>query len=276
MNSCALQAPLPADTTADDPVHSAWNSADTFPLNRELFSSLLNNRIPFIRIPRFATEDECEKLVVAASKRGFSPYRGVEPRINRIGNTVFEFNNISRDEYFKKNEEACRVQADIFRHSFDPITRFMRLIHDETNFPVRLATRANGEGYFAGLIRRIEDGTLIHIDFAPVEQNGWEVAEVTHQLAWNLYLRTSGENDGRTHIYQRQWRPGDDLYREGIYGYNECVVHGSKAVNFLPEVGEVVIFNTRNFHFVEGTSGERVTVTSALGMLPHNEIIFWS
>jgi hypothetical protein len=252
-------------------------SKNDYPLTAENFQHLLQNRIPYIRINLFADVEECESLITAAAiHAGFNPYRNVEPRIDRIGNTVFEYSQISEDSYFLNNAEAARIQDRIFSDSFDPVARMMLRLHSLTGHPARRATRASGAPYYAGLIRRIEQGTLLHVDFAPAEQRTWDVAHVQCQLAWNLYLRTSGEDEGRTHVYERQWQPEDDAHREGSYGFSRQLVDGSRQADFLPRVGEVVIFNTRNFHYVDVTRGERVTVTSAIGNLPHGEIVLWS
>ncbi len=139
-----------------------------------------------------------------------------------------------------------------------------------------IAQNVTGNAYYAGLIRRIENGTLIHVDYAPGEQPGWEVASIKDQLVWNLYLRVSDPTSGKTHIYDRKWTNDDDHYKEGIYGYNPNVVQGADEAVFEPTVGEVVIFNTRNYHFVEPTDGERVAFTSAIAQTQENELILWS
>lgn len=245
-------------------------------LTRDSFNQLLDGKIPYLRIGDFATHDECEALVTSAVQEGFGPYRGVEPVINRIGNTVFEYSRISRCDYFKKNIYLNRVQQRMFGRSFDPLKRFIALLEKLAQRRAGVAKNAEGQPYYAGLVRRIENGTLLHVDFAPGEQPGWEVAEVTDQLAWNLYLRVSEPSSGRTHIFDRQWRPADDELKEGIYGYNSLVVAGKEDASFAPVVGEVVIFNTRNFHYVEPTDGERVTFTSAIGRLPSGDLVLWS
>ncbi len=246
-------------------------------LTAENLNLLFRNKIPFIRISAFATPKECKSVISAAEAHtGFNFYRNVEPRIDRIGNTVFEYNSISADSYFANSVEAARLQERIFADSFDAVARMMQRLHRHAGMPARRATRASGTPYYAGLIRRIEQGTLLHIDFAPAEQRDWDVANVECQLAWNLYLRTSDKDEGRTHVYERQWQPTDDAHREGSYGYAWHLVEGSRKANFLPCVGEVVIFNTRNYHYVDATSGERVTVTSAIGNLPHGEVVLWS
>ncbi|MHB0920420.1 MAG: 2OG-Fe(II)-dependent halogenase WelO5 family protein [Thiomonas delicata] len=255
---------------------TVWADRVPSSLTRQSFDALLDNEIPYIRIKNFAQADVCENLVRLAASEGFSAYRDVEPQINRIGNTVFEYNHISKAEYFRKNVEMRATQSRIFSGSFDPVTQFMNILRVTTKYPVQIASNDDGEPYYAGLVRRIENGTLIHVDFSPAEQPGWEVGRVRHQLAWNLYLRTTPGDGGKTHVFNRQWAPPDDQHRQGSYGYNHCVVQGADEAVFEPELGEIVIFNTRNFHFVEETHGERVTVTSAIGMLPNNELILWS
>ncbi len=255
---------------------SGWANAAANELTAESLAKLFANEIPYIRIPNFATPEECERLVEEASKRGFSAYRNVEPQINKLGITVFEYNAISKARYFEEARAAQDVLGDIFQHSFDPIGRLMSLIEARTAYAARIARAENGDDYFAGLVRRIENGTLIHVDFAPAEQEGWCVGKVTHQLAWNLYLRTSEKGGGKTHVYQRQWNPEHERYKDGSYGYDPVVVHGSEKATFEPRPGEVVLFNTRNFHYVDPTSEERVTVTSALGRMSERELVFWS
>ncbi|MEL6520975.1 MAG: hypothetical protein AAFQ66_08425 [Pseudomonadota bacterium] len=237
---------------------------------------LFRGVIPYIRIRNFATAEECENLVQSAVKEGFSSYRGVEPVINRIGNTVFEYNSISKPQYFEKNKNLTKVQNRIFANSFNPLNRFVSLLRKRTGKSVGIAENEFGQRYYAGLTRRIEKGTLLHVDYAPGEQPDWSVASVKEQLVWNLYLRVSDAQSGRTHIFNRQWEPRHDNMKEGIYGYNKDVVDGASQATFEPAVGDIVIFNTRNFHYVEPTHGERVAFTSAIGRTPDDEVVLWS
>ncbi|HBO5142824.1 hypothetical protein FA378_11170 [Pseudomonas aeruginosa] len=253
-----------------------WSDLAESKLTRHSLDHLLDGQIPYIRIANFASREECEALVTSAVNEGFGPYRGVEPVINRIGNTVFEYNSISKHEYFEKNIDLNRVQQRIFDSSFNPLERIIGLLEQQAQRRAGVARNVEGQPYYAGLVRRIENGTLLHVDFAPGEQPGWEVAVVEEQLAWNLYLRVSDPYSGRTHIFDRQWQPADNALKEGIYGYNARVVAGIEDASFAPAVGEVVIFNTRNFHYVEPTAGERVSFTSAIGRLPSGDLVLWS
>lgn len=269
--------PQPRAQEVSAEVPAGWDGASATSLNTESLLRLMNNEIPLVRIPDFATSQECEALAAEAGKRVFDAYRGVEPRINRVGNTVFEYDGISSERYFQERDSAWARLQQMFAASFDPLERMMNLFRARTGYRVRIASEQGIGSYYAGLVRRIERGTLLHIDYAPAEQPGWEEpSSVEFQLSWNLYLRLSGERGGRTHIFNRQWRPADDVHKTGSYGYDRCVVERCEEVSFQPSVGEVVLFNTRNFHCVSETDGERVAFTTALGKLPNDEFIFWS
>jgi len=170
--------------------YKSWNDMGEDELTEESLLRLFKGEIPFIKLSNFAAVNECEQLVTSAIKEGFSSYRGVEPIINRIGNTVFEYNNESKTDYFEKNIELIKVQNRIFERSFNPLERFIKTLRTCTKKKdVKIPINNEGIPYYAGLIRRIENGTLLHVDFAPGEQPDWEVADICEQLAWNLYLR---------------------------------------------------------------------------------------
>ena len=209
------------------PRSHGWLEGPAIGLTGSTLQQLLDNHVPYVRIRNFASAAECEALVVAAIKQGFSPYRDVIPRIDRIGNTVFEHNRCAPDEYFAGNIEAAVQQQQMFAVAFDPLTRFMQLLRTCCKRSASIASSSNQQLYFAGLLRRIEQGTELHVDYAAAEQPGWEIAQVEQQLTWNLYLRVSQPGTGRTHVFNRQWCPADDVSRFGSYGYARNVVAGA-------------------------------------------------
>ncbi len=255
---------------------TTWETVEELPLSEEFLTMLFENRIPVIRIKQFATLEECAALVVQANLLGFGFYQDVNPKIERIGITIFEYNKVDKAEYFQAVERANAVQQRLTSKSFNPLERIMAKISECTGRTVRIAFEPSYGNYYAGLTRKIERGTQLHIDYAPAEQPNWEVGTVVAQLSWNLYLEQSSPNQGKTHIYNRQSYPKDEVYKIDSYGYSDAVVAGADKTVFLPQVRDVVIFNTRNYHIVEPTNGYRVTFTSAIGLLPSGEIIFWS
>lgn len=255
---------------------NVWEKKQEYPLTQESFKMLLNNQIPLIHFKEFATPKECENLVYQAQLFNFDSYEDVEPKIERIGITVFEYNRLSKAAYFEAVERTSQLRESILADSFNPLERLMMYIRRCTGATVRIASEPFNGSYYAGLIRKIEKGTQLHIDYAPLEQSQWEVGGVIAQLSWNLYLKFSPNSNGNTRIYDRQWQPGDDQYKLDSYGYSDAVIADADMITFQPYVGDVFIFNTRNFHTVEPMDGQRVTFTSAIGLLPNGEIILWS
>jgi hypothetical protein len=268
--------PLRSLTKRESSAVEGWAGMESSHLSRNTLFDLFNNFIPFIRVAHFAAVDECEAVVREACLNGFSPYSGVEPRIIRIGCTVFEYDSISKDSYFRDALTAKAVQERIFGASCNLVARMIKFIADQTGLTVGVAQDREGRFYYAGLIRRIEDGTLLHIDYAPAEQTDWSVCDVVAQLSWNVYLRISNRDDGHTHVFKRQWTSDDMAHREGSYGFKQSIVEGSAKATFKPQVGELILFNTKNYHRVDSTKGERVTVTSALGLMPNGQLVLWS
>ncbi len=253
-----------------------WDNKQENPLTTESLRMLLENRIPLIRLKEFATPQECEMLVAQTQLFNFDCYQDVNPKIERIGITAFEYNRISKAAYFEAVERATELRDCIMAASFNPLERLMVKIQECTGATVRIASEPSYGSYYAGLIRKIEHGTQLHIDYAPLEQSEWEIGTVIYQLSWNLYLKFYPHNNGQTHIYDRQWQPGNDQYKLDSYGYSDTVIADADMITFKPCVGDVFIFNTRNFHIVEPMNGQRVTFTCAIGLLPNGEIIFWS
>jgi len=236
----------------------------------------MDNLIPYIRVANFTSVAACEELSSSVFDLSFGKYREVEPPIDRIGCTVFEYDAIGRRDYFADTKRAAEVQDELFSRTFNPLSMLMSLLSRSTGRRTTIARNGDGQSYYAGLVRRIEQGTLLHVDYAPAEQNGWEICDIKHQLSWNLYLKVGSIGSGQTTVYQRQWKPEDNRYKERRYGFDHEVIAGSEHAIFQPVVGEVVLFNTRNYHMVDPSRGIRITVTSAIGETPRGDLILWS
>ncbi|MEH1827044.1 MAG: hypothetical protein V7L22_17035 [Nostoc sp.] len=263
-------------TAASNQIKSSmWDNKQEYPLTTESLKMLLEQRIPLIRLKEFATPQECEMLYAQSQLLNFNAYEDVSPKIEKIGITVFEYNNIGKADYFKEVERATKLRNSITAASFDPLQRIMERFR-ECGAKVRIASELSYGSYYAGLIRKIEHGTQIHIDFAPLEQSGWEICTITAQLSWTLYLKLSDNNQGKTRIYDRRCKPEDEQYKLDSYGYSDRVIADADTIAFQPYVGDVLLFNTSNFHYVEPMNGQRVAFTSMIGLLPNGEIIFWS
>jgi hypothetical protein len=270
MNAFSANAETWTEDNADD-----WIGRGAHQLTPHTLQQLLDNSIPYIRWS-LVSEAACHALADRLTDLAFGEYRDVEPKIDRIGCTVFEYDAVGAEDYFAASKAAVVLRDRLFAQTFDPLRMVLRELSKRTGRRVSIAQDGSGQSYYAGLIRRIELGTELHIDYAPAEQRGWTVCDVRNQLTWNLYVKVGRRGSGRTTVYRRQWQPNDELLRDGSYGFNCSVVTGSDYVTFQPRVGEIVLFNTRNYHIVDPSLGERMTVGSAIGETRTGGLVLWS
>jgi len=239
---------------------------------------LFEGKIAGLCIPGFLTDEECLALKARAEDLEFKDYLKVEPKIGRIGVTVFEYNAVGKSDYFEASKRAVQSVSQITKCICHPLERVIEWLGALS--PGRQVNIAHEEGhgfYFAGLLRRIESGTLIHIDFAPSEQPSWAVAKVTRQLAFNVYLDVPKEEPGVVRIWEKQWTDQDDRFKiPNSYGYREDVIEAVPFAEIVPTRGMLMLINTQHFHQVSPASGVRLTVSAAIGRLPDNNIILWS
>jgi hypothetical protein len=257
---------------------TSWEDTLRLPATPDTLEMLFSGMIAGLCVPDFLTQEECAALKKRSEECEFKDYIDVVPRIARFGITVFEFDRIGKKEYFDAVEPANRIIREITNGLCCPLQRVITWLSAlSTNRNVNVAYEPGFGPYFAGLFRRIEEGTLIHVDFAPIEQPGWAVAGVCSQLAFNIYLDAPKVDPGVVLLWQRQAQPEHEKFKiPGSYGYQQGVVEGAPVATITPQTGMLMVINTRNFHQVSPCTGSRLTVSSAIGQLPNRNLVLWS
>ncbi len=250
-------------------------------LTCDALTALLHNEIGAVRIPNFVSANFCRSATAGIKAHGIGFYDNVHPRVGRIGITQNEHKNRpdGKLEYFEKVVNAHELRKRILQESGDCLTFVMDFLQSLWEGKVGLAFEEDLQKfYFAGLVRVIHRA-LLHFDWAQWDARGWDIERISAQLSWNIYLQT-GLVGGATRIYQRLWQESDEVYRiPGSYGYDTTFIRDCESVTLYPEPGELVLFNSRNFHEVEQTEGEeeRITISSFIGWLEStNQLVFWS
>jgi 2OG-Fe(II) oxygenase superfamily len=253
-----------------------WATLQDSVFTAETLEALFRNDIPAIRISQFGTVEECNKLAEAAEFIGFDFYENVKPPIGRIGITQFEFGNSRKLGYFDAVQQAEYRKQRIVSLAFDPLERLTKLLQQHTSIQVGIAQENGYLGqYFAGLIRHI-NVALLHLDFAQLDAPDWEIGNCVAQLAWNLYLKVP-KNGGECVVHNRQWCMNDEQYKlPSSYSYDANLVKDSEVKYITPVLGDLVLFNSRNFHQVLPGEGERITMSSFIGKMPKGNLVFWS
>lgn len=246
---------------------------ETIGLSLDSLDDLFENRVAAVRVPRFASVAECDAFCRSADAHGYDYYQGVVPPIGKIGITQFESGAGGMDSYFSKAREAAETLQRLTESSFDPLARVLAAFAEFAQ--PSIASQENIGSYFAGLVRQIRTA-LLHVDWGPLDAPGWEIGGIDAQLAWNIYLKAPF-GGGECVVYNRQWRATDErLKLPDSYGYCDSVVAGAERLHLVPRVGDLVLFNSRNFHEVRATMEERITISSFVGRKRNGDICLWS
>lgn len=114
------------------------------------------------------------------------------------------------------------------------------------------------------------------MDYAPQDAKDWSIEGVTEQISWNLYLQ-SPRWGGEALVYDRAWQAGDERFRSAeSYHYSHDVV-GDSIVKINPFIeGDLVFFNSRNYHSVTKSIGQRLTMSSFVGRKNDGRLVLWS
>lgn len=251
-------------------------------LTRQAMLDLFENRIPYIRLAGAVTPEHCERLAKGCEAVGFEYYDDIVPPVGRIGVTQYEYRHRDKAEYFKAARSAEHKHRQIVNMAgCDPLGDFVADLC-RLGLSVHLAREDKlGVEYGSRLVRQIPMAKL-HMDFAALCAQGWDIGQVQQQLTFNLYLREP-EVGGECLIFNRVWELADDATLDEVqplssYGYPPTVVEGVRSRCVRAQRGDIVLFNTRNFHQVAPSSGPvtRLSLTTFFGRLKSDEVVFWS
>jgi hypothetical protein len=246
-------------------------------MRRDLID-LFEGRLAALIIPNYTTEQTCKELITRLQKEGMAQYSHVTAAVAKFGLVQAEHNRPElKDSYFKKVLAAKKASQSLFEGVCDdPLKLIMADFSREMMASSSIAVEPELGDYFAGTFRLIKGAGLIHYDFANSEVHGWEISKVRAQLSWNLYL-SRPESGGELMVYSNQWDSTSEVHKKpSCYSYDEGAVDGASRFSYSPNAGDLVIFNSRNFHEIKAPIGPRFSLSSFIGLLNDSRIIFWS
>jgi hypothetical protein len=255
----------------------AWCIEEAEHLEISSLLALFHDEIAAIRIPCFLSPNACQVMIQKIYQHNVERYSD-DPEMSRVGITQGEHMH-EKDLYFLYANDERRFQEDIFEESravlFLVIHALRKIWQGNVDIAVEEGTH---QLYFAGLIRSIRR-TKLHFDWAPHDAKNWTIGRISAQIAWNAYLQSS-ERGGTTRVYHHLWQNEDERYREQeSYAYHPSLVLEDEYVEIYPHPGDLVLFNSRNYHEVERTEGDkpRLSVSSFVGLLPSKQqLLLWS
>lgn len=264
------------------PRSSTWLGNMAYGLDKHTFSLLLNDEIPAIRLRNFVPKDNVAQLSTTISDTVFSLYENVYPPIGKIGITQFEHSSKNKKEYFDQVIDACLVRDRIFKESKVNPLELLKNVLSTLGFEVHIAYEPEEGAYFAGLIRNMGGAADLHFDYAPYDAPDWSIGAVKKQVAFNLYVKLPAIG-GETIVYNKLWEPGvyeifSNNDARSSYGFKKELIKGVNHMKIKPSLGDVWLFNSRNFHEVLSSEGrDRFSISCFIGQTdsPTN-LVIWS
>lgn len=228
-----------------------------------------------LRVRRFFTPAQCAQIMAALEGSVQNTYGSQgAPKILKIGPSAYDIFSLRQDTYWPEAARALELRSTLLGGE-DPFALAIRKVADAWAGPVRLA-KCGGRDMFAGLIREINEGAIMHFDEIVCEMPGVLDEVPIAQLAFNVHLSVPGRG-GETRVHRKRWRPDDERFKDG-YGYLPEVVGDEPRAQVRADVGDAVLFDSRNYHMVEAAhgSGRRVALAFFLGLTGAGELVLWS
>jgi hypothetical protein len=266
-----------------------WTSDQPAELNAASLAALFANEIPAIRVPAFATAQECESFAAATRPFTMKPVVGdtqtgqiafAAQRIDHLGMTQAAYKTRGPEAYFAAARQAIAETDAVFARSFNPLDRLMTMLRAQHPSDVAIAVEPDGRRYFAGIIRKSNEGLALHADFAPYQAPDYMVDCVAAQLAWNFYAEVPPVG-GVTTLHDALWTWNRSRTGEVAENYPLPMesVAGARTYAYQPKAGEAWFFNSRNPHRVSPpatSTADRLAVACFIGRLPDGRLTLWS
>lgn len=264
----AHSAPLPTALTVSDE------------LTLDALRSLIDNETLILRVPRFASNELCDRVSERLQNVGYEDYRNA-PSVGRIGMSFFETGG--KRELMEHFYKTALPNIHVFRDACAPYASpidVLRCALDEI-WPLGANLQSvSGRKMFVGLSRNMRPGTplLAHHDiFARLAPDDPEAHDLIRQMAANIYVDVP-EEGGELIMWRNEISDAEFLERRGDkYGmFLEDL--GPPDIVVKPERGDFIIFNARKMHAVAAGAGkDRLTLSCFVGYRGEDRpLTFWS
>ncbi len=201
-----------------------------------------------------------------------------------IGHSLVEMSS-ELELYFEKVQDMFSAISTLYQGNLgEDVKMAQDLVIDLLNKvwkPGAIIASEGNNNYFAGIVRAIKRSPL-HNDFAPRDFPELSIGKISEQLAWNLYLSSPNNGEGKVKIYKRNWKRSDSQYKHNsskLMGYSYEVVSEVPSVSIEPTVGRLILFKTSNYHEVlkNNTDDLRISASSFIGFKNNSSpLILWS
>lgn len=258
-----------------------WIKSELCELTEENMNLLLDFKIPGVIVRQFLSSDLCRTVAERLIELNFDTYSHLnEIPVNHIGLCHNQWAHEQKNLYFSKKQQAQQVIDTIYEDlRIDPVKKITEVLSQQTCRQVDIFDEPGFGRYFAGAFRSFRGHGKLHVDHAPSHiQQPWAVTEIKRQMTWNLYY-TRLNSGGELVIYDTIHTPQNEPMKvPGEYYFPYEVLERPDCISLVPEVGDLIIFNTQNFHEILGNNGggHRISQTSFIGLKQDDSLGLWS
>lgn len=278
-------APVSRRLGRRDPIDRDGLSDPALRLDPDTLREVFNNNGTLVHLLHALPATYCARVVAAAARVPFQAYAKTENStdyepILKFGPTMFDhIGQDDKSEYFQQGRRAVELGSAAFSAAgvTNPLTVALRALREAWPGPVGVAREANGQAYFAGVMRDIPSGAIPHVDDAHTETPEMAIGDVVAQASMLFYVMapTAG---GALRVYDKT--PTAQDYRDHVvgYGFADDAVHNASFRGVTPGVGTVVLFPTTQIHSVDPVRGDgrRISWSTFIGLRADGSLILWS
>ena len=229
---------------------------------KDAVHELAGNNLAAVRIPGVFTGEEIDTVVSNINQQGVTWYPNFEFKQGRIGIGATEYASKinGREAYFLLEAESSRTRDKVFPGELDPVGRWTDIFSQGLETSVAVEPALGNARYFTGLVRAMMLESTTHFDHAPKQLPGWWVSQAPTQLSAVTYLQMPGSG-GELTVYDRLWKEEDEQYNrdvreKGPNGFDGSFLADADSVTVEPNAGEMIVFNPKNYHRVQGITSE--------------------
>jgi hypothetical protein len=257
-----------------------WIRRQLCELTESNLDLLLDFRIPGIIVEGFVRPDICAQVAARLRELEFGDYAHLNDiPVHHVGVCHNQWAHDDKSVYFRKTQDAQAAIGRVYEGiGVDPVCMVADAIAARANRQVGVFDEPGYGKYFAGAFRRFRGHGRLHVDHAPSHiRQPWAVTEIQRQLTWNIYYCMQGLG-GELVIYDTIHTPHNERFKvPGEYYFPYEVLERDDRLSVKPAVGDLIIFNTQNFHEIFGTpDGERISQTSFIGLKRDGSLGLWS
>ena len=245
---------------------------------------LANKSIGAIRIPQYYPADLCKKITNNIIEKKKAGVFIKAPHVQRIGMPHYDIIDVkSFEKYHEIALENIQALREIYQPYISPIDKLRLELEERWPAGANLET-LYGKKCFVGLCRIIEaiTGSALepHIDrLSRDSRDSYAANSLIGQMAANIYVATP-DSGGELEIWMQE--PSLEEYESELnktesYHVNRASI-GEPDVVIKPEIGDLILFNSRCFHAVkESTGGIRSSIAAFIGYRGvNNALSYWS